>query len=83
MEIKFFSLNLLFFLLKVEFCQTQMNFVYSIRDFIQTCLPNEEIKNLSVCDDFHVSVSKTFKIRNKIAGQLNSFVEKAFKNCPR
>ncbi len=46
-----------------------------IKNFIE-----EQTFNVTLSNDFHVSVSKTFNIKNRVAEPLSSDIDKQFEN---
>lgn len=69
--------------LKVEFSKNQTNLIESLIDFVKDEFKREEIdfvEKVSICDEYHLSVSKAFQIKNSLHEKLLNTTQDQFKN---
>jgi len=74
---KRFSLSL------VELSQSQAEFVEALRDRVNERWQSVGLDDLVINDDFHMSISRTFNVKKKVADQLSEFIDSEFKFCSK
>ncbi len=67
---------------KVEFNREQTRFIDTLLENVKSfCKESSfEVEHISICDEFHVSLSKPLAIKNSICQNVISTIQECFKS---